>query len=242
MTEIQAVHIPRQRLSQLEPLRTLGGLEIHEDNQAGDIWVRVTASSEAIESALTKLPAATAYRVLGDGQLCRLDRRVPQGFLPEGPWESLPKWMAVELPRASLPGRLSNGVPLRLIRHHQPREANLLLASMVDWLAYGSSAPQVRLDRWRFAVSADREVLIRGLPLPPIPGKRFVEERGIAVPSGWHWSPDIDAEVLARAFSPAEGTLMLWREEGRIEQIAAEDFVRATRSAIRISAEAAGHV
>ncbi len=194
MTEIQAVRIPRQKHAQLEPLRTLGGLEIHDDEPAGEIWVRVTESTDAIQAALKGLPAATAYRVLEDGQLCRLDRRVPQGFIPEGPWENLAKWMDVELPRAALPGRLSHRVPLRLIRHHEPREANLLLATMADWLSYGSTAPQVRLDRWQFAVSADREVLIRGLPLPPIPGQRFVEDYGIAVPSGWHWSPDVDAD------------------------------------------------
>ena len=178
-----------------------------------------------------------------DGQLCRLGSRLPQGFLPQGPWESLLSlWMLVELPPSSLPAQIVNRIPLKLVRNSQHRDANLLLTSMEQWLTYGSTAPQIRLDRWDFAVSLDREVLIRGVPLAPIPGKYFALAGGIAVPCGWHWSPAVDVDVLARTFCLAEGDLILWRDDGRIEQIAEHQFVRATRSAIRLSAEAALNV
>lgn len=235
MTEIQALRFPREKSSQLGPLRTFGGLDIHE--QEGQIWLRVTATSDEIQSALKRLPAATAYRVLDDGQLCRMGSLVPEGFLPDGPWERLPLWMQVELPQSSLPGQIPDRVPLKLVRAAQPRDANLLLTSMEQWLTYGSAAPQVRLDHWHFAVSSDREVLIRGVPLPPIPGKHLALANGIAVPCGWHWSPAVDGDVLARTFALAKGDMILWRDEGRIERIAENQFVRATRSAIRLSAE-----
>lgn len=237
MTEIQAVRLPKDKAAQLGPLRTLGGLEVHETDK--EIWLRVRETSEEIQTALKSLPAATAFRVLDDGQLCQWGNLVPHGFLPAGPWESLSQWMTVKLPSAALAGRLTNRIPLQLVRDSQPRDANLLLTSLNDWLAYGRTAPQVRLDRWQFAVSVENEVLIRGTPLPPIPGQQFIEEHGIAIPCGWHWSPAVDGEVLAQAFALSDCTLLLWRAEGSIERIAREQFVRATRSAIRLSAEAA---
>lgn len=237
MTEIQAVRLSHHKAAQLGPLRTLGGLEVHENGD--EIWLRVRETSEEIQTALKSLPAATAFRVLDDGQLCQWGNLVPHGFLPTGPWESLSRWMAIELPRASLSGRVVNRVPLELVRDSQPRDANLLLTSLEHWHDYGRTAPQVRLACLQFAVSVNNEVLIRGVPLPPIPGKQFVEERGIAIPCGWRWSPAVDVDVLVQAFSHSEHSLLLWREHGEMERITNDQFVRATRSAIRLSAEAA---
>jgi hypothetical protein len=149
--------------------------------------------------------------------------------------------MEVELPETALPGQFADPIPLRLIRDSQPRDANLLLTSMETWLSYGGTAEQVRLDRWQFAVSLNGESLIRGMPLPPIPGQRFVEESGIAVPCGWAWSPAVDGIILARVFSRSGQELVLCRADGRMERIAEDQFVRATRSAIRLSAEALPH-
>lgn len=235
MTPIQAVRIPLASRSQLGPLRTLRGLEVREDGDA--IWLRVTEASDELQIALQSLPAATAYRVLEDGQLCRVGSRVPRGFLPEGPWQSLSRLFHVEQPHTVLPALICKRIPLQLARDAQPRDANILLTSFENWLAYGSTAPQIRLGRWHFAVSTNREVLVRGLPLPPIPGRQFVEEQGIAVPCGWRWSPAVDVDVLARAFSLSDRDMLLWRDDGRTEHIAADDFVRATRSAIRLSLE-----
>ena len=239
MTKTLAVRLPRQKHSQLGPLRILAGLEVHEAGEG--LWLRAIDPSEELKSALNGLPSGTAYHVSEDGQLCRLGSLVPHGYLPGGPWEPLSRWLAVELPRPALPGQISPRIPLELVRDSQFREANVLLTTIEHWLDYGSTAPQVRLDRWRFAVSTEREVLIRGVPLPALPGKHFVEENKIAVPCGWHWSPPIDGDVLAQFLSQPERCFLLWREDGRIERISEDQFVRATRSAIRRSAEAKPH-
>ena len=70
----------------------------------------------------------------------------------------------------ALPARLSDRIPMRLVADGSYREPNLLLTSLSLWTSYGVTAPQVRLDRWHFAVSAKEEVIVRGVPLPPLPG------------------------------------------------------------------------
>jgi hypothetical protein len=234
-----AAQLPRQKRSQLGPLRIRPDLEIHD---AGDeLWLRAIHPSEELKSAFISLPSGTVYQVLDDGQLCRFGSLVPKGKLPSGPWERLSGWLAVELPRSALPGQISERLPLKLVRDNRPREANVLLTTMEPWLDYGSTAPQIRLDRWRFAVSTEGEVVIRGVPLPAIPGRRFVEANKIAVPCGWHWSPPVDGDVLAGVLSLSPEIFVLWREDARHERIFEDQFVRATRSAIRRSAEAKPH-
>jgi hypothetical protein len=233
MTEIYALQLPIADAPQVGSLRTNGALEVCEERDR--IWLRTADPTESLRLKLRGLPGALLFAVSADGQLCRVGSRVPLGHLPSGPWMQLSTWLHVRLPTAALPARLPNHIPVRLVGHPIYREPNLLLTSLATWTSYGVTAPQVRLDRWHFAVSAKEEVIVRGLPLPPLPGSRLVEEQGIAVPSGWHWLPAVDADVLRRMFKLSPNDLLLWTAEGRRERIASDQFVRATRSAIRLS-------
>jgi MoxR-vWA-beta-propeller ternary system domain bpX2 len=234
MTEIYALELPIADASNVGSLRTNAGVEVCEARDR--IWLRTVNPAEALRKKLRGLPGALLFAVSGDGQLCRIGSRVPRGHLPEGPWIELSTWLEVRLPTAALPAELPNRIPLSLVADQVYRESNLLLTSLAEWTAYGVTAPQVRLDRWHFAVSEKGDVIVRGTPLPPLAGTRLVEEHGIAVPSGWHWSPAVDADVLTSLFQLATHDVLLWTPQGRRERIAAEQFVRATRSAIRLSA------
>jgi hypothetical protein len=97
----------------------------------------------------------------------------------------------------------------------------------------------VRLERLTFAASADGRALVRGRPLPPIPGTRYYERAGVAVPCGWGWPSWLTAELVRAALVIAPGTLALFSPAGTWEEIPADQFVRATRSAARLTAESA---
>ena len=101
-----------------------------------------------------------------------------------------------------------------LVRTDREQDASLLLTQFDLWAAYSIEAPQVRLDRWRFAVAADGRVAVHVHPLPPLPGQRWVEQEGIAVPAGWTWAPAVEAELLRQVFGLATAT---WRYGMRTE-------------------------
>ena len=113
-----------------------------------------------------------------------------------------------------------------------------MLAGLDAWSAYGATAPQVRLACWSFAANSTGLVLVRGTPLPPLPGTRFVETDGIAVPLGFAWSPAVPAAVLRRVFKLEKDDALLWTADGVRRRIAAGDWVRATRSAVRLTCDA----
>jgi hypothetical protein len=80
--------------------------------------------------------------------------------------------------------------------------------------------------------------LIHGTPLPPVRGSRFVDHDGLAVPAGFHWSPAVEVTVVKKAFGIADKMVVLWREDGSLEEIADEQLVPVTRSAVRMTWEA----
>ena len=182
----------------LARLRSRHGLEVclQEDT----IWLRGRDSDEELAKKLRSLPGER-FAVLPDGQLVPDGCRVPKGHLPESPWASLSQTVSVEIETPALGAESRDRVAVRLVRGGETREANLLLTTLDTWTTYAETAPLVRLEPLAFAVNGVGDVLVRGVPLPPLPGVRLVEEKGIAVPCGWTWEPAVDADVLRNLFN-----------------------------------------
>ena len=109
---------------------------------------------------------------------------------------------------------------------------NLLAVTLDEWAGYAATAPETRLSKLTFAAS-DEVALIRGLPLPPIPGQTWIEENGIALPSGFRLDPPVSPDVLRNALEVTGGDLVLFYPDGEIDRIALENFVPASRVSVR---------
>ncbi len=242
-----AIRLDRRDAAAAGRLRQVAGVEVCE--LADSVWLRGPQADDELHGQLAAVPGARRFSVLPDGQLLPSGARVPQGWLPQGPWTALVQWMRLESPLALFAGRCDETLSPVLLRSDVIDEASLLLTRFELWVAYAVGAPQVRLDRWRFAVAADGRVAVHVLPeskqvanrscaLPPLPGQRWVEREGIAVPAGWTWSPALEPGLLRQVFGLAEGDIALWHVDGAWEQISAGEFVRATRAAVRATATA----
>ena len=203
----------------------------------GAVWLQGSSLDDALEMRLRSLPGAERFHVDGEGQLVVAGNRIPSGRLPSGNWRPLRQSISVELPGRAFAGVAEERLPLRLVRGGKPAEPALLRVSLQAWRDYAIRAPQVRMQHWTFAVSQSGEALIRGTPLPPLAGVRFVEDAGIVVPAGWTWTPAVEAAVVREAFGLKPGELALWGTDGAWERLSDESFVKATRSAVRLSAE-----
>jgi hypothetical protein len=229
----------RLALSQAEAaarLRLVSGLRVLATPPW--LWLRGEAFDESLDLQLRSTPGVERF-VLGDDDLLTpVGCLVPVDRLPQGTWTLLSQWLTVELPVSRLAGRSEAQVTLGIVRSTEVREPGLLLTTWDEWHAYGITAPQSRLDRWMFAVSDDRRAIVRGAPPPPLPGVSYVELEGIAVPCGWRWDPPVDAATVRQALGLDANSLAVFQVDGSWERIAAADFVRATRSALRATQDA----
>jgi hypothetical protein len=234
-----ALSLPLADAALLGPLRRWPAVEVcRVDNS---IWLRAASLQDEQWEYCRRLPGADRYEVLKDGQLRPAGKLVPRGILPSGPWEPLAAWLRVELPRADTSLAAAPQMALKLVRSSEPRATSWLLTDMDGWRRYVDTAPQTRLARWTFAADALGAVIIRGTPLPPLRGTQYVEANGIGVPAGWTWSPAVDAAVVRAALRLEEGACALWQADGAWQRIVADDWVQATRSAVRLTAEEQHH-
>ena len=225
-----AICLLQDDAASLSSLRQSTGVEVAE---AGDnIWIRGKPADESFDITLSSLPARVRFEWLASNALRRVDQRVPCGRLPDLRWQPLSNWLQVTLPSAALPGNEPKPTALQLVRSTDEREPELLLTSLDDLKRFVMQAAQVRLERLQFAAAANGRVLVRGKPLPPLPGRRFTLHQGVAVPAGFVWQPAVSAEVLARRFGVSGDALILWNEDGTVVRLHGEQFVPASRSAV----------
>ncbi len=239
VTDRWAIVLPMTSAQALAPLRNVGGLEVCavEDR----IWLQGSALNAALRMRLLGLPAQDRYFIGGDEALTPWTNITPQARLPIGPWMKLRDWAGLSLPQRGWPGQRPAAVPLQLVRSGHERLAGALLCDWPVWAAYVATAPQIRLEGLAFVANSSRQAVISGAALPPLPAQSLIDDAGIFVPAGWTWSPNIDAATVRRLFGLSDGEAAIWLASDQWQRIAADDWVAATRSAVRETAREAGY-
>lgn len=228
-----AVRFRAEEAPHAAAMRLLAGVEVLA---VGDeVWLRGSSLDEVTEAELRKAPCAARYFVRGDDRIVAWGERVPSTRLPEGEWRPIADWIRPEPQSPAAAVAPAGRVTPRVVRSSEEREAALLVVAEARWIEYASTAPAARLKPLLFALSADGRVLVRGTMLPPLEGTRYAETEGIAVPCGFAIDPPVDASVLREALGLAPGDIALFDERGGWERVPREAFVKATRSAVRMS-------
>ncbi len=217
----------------LGKLRLINGLSILVDGTK--VWLRGEYLDEDLNRRIRSIPNAERFLIKADQQLVRPDETVPCAQLPDGSWQPLRSWQSVKLPVAGFAAQTDERVTLKLVRSSRPMLANLMQTSWERWHAYAITAPAVRLSRLGFAVSENAVVLIRGTPLPPIPGRLFFEDCGIIIPNGWQFDLNVESTVVRQVLKLNETEMALFSEDGTFERVPDTAFVKATRSAVRMT-------
>jgi hypothetical protein len=231
-----AVQLPRSSA------RAAGALRLRPDVRVVEIgatlWLRGNNLDEALDVELRKLPGARRFTVNPDDTVTEIGRRLPADDLPTDPWLPLFEWLTPQPQPAALSGEVGDRVPLRLERTGAEHAATALLTTAGTFAAYASTAPAVRLRPLRFAAASDGRVVLWGSPLPPLPGRRFTDTDGVAVPCGFAWAPAVEPAMLCQLLQLGPGDLALFHEDASHERIDAASFARATRAAARATGEA----
>lgn len=233
-------HTPPRRLARAWQCE---GVEVACSEDPAALWLRMGEKGGNRDLSLPGLAEATVYQWPQEGrELVPRGKRLPVARLPEGlRWKALRDWLRLRVGTPLLAGRLDAGrpqVPLRLVRSSSPPlDADLWVSSLSALTRYAVTAPEVRLQGLRLAVSGDGRAIIRGGPSLPLPGVGYALEGGLAVPLGWRLSLPLSGEAVGRWLGLAPREVALMHPEGEFERVHASDFVDLTRSAVRLTWE-----
>lgn len=222
-------------ITALAPLRTRVDLVAawHEEQ----IWVKGIA-----DNAFRKLPALHTWRMDAQQRLFAAGALTLDNILPALAWQSLTTFIPVELPPSGLPAITSQQHVVQLAPCTDTQESFAIFTDISVLEAYVITAPQIRLKHLRFATSVHGQVLIAGIPLPPIPGTGFTLHERILMPAGYDFDPPILRSLIAEKLDAGKNHYLLFHINGQYEIIPDISFVPVTRSAVRLTAESLSHV
>jgi len=227
---IQIFHIDKNYQKQIGQIRHLPGCWIAESNET--FWLKIEKPSTGFPLSVEQIPAKARYRLEHD-LLFPLKGSTPVGKLPEMEWQPITSFMTVELPTPALPGSIKKQIQVKLIRTENPKDAPFMLIPWENWKNYALQASNIRLQTLSFAVSAKQDVIVRGNPLPPLPGLLFWQNQQTLLPAGWNFEHSILAEILSINYLKGKEEWLLIRSEQEWERIKKKNFIQASRSAIR---------
>lgn len=230
MTGAWAARIPLAQSDSLGLLRRISSLQAGATEAA--FWIRGPQSEDAV-ARVRMIPHAQLFHLDEDGGLRPWDRLLKSGTLPDIEFRPLREQTQPQVPAAGWPSARVSRISLTLVRSADSRPASILQTSLSAWTDWALSAPRVRLRRWTFAAADNDRALVRGTPIPPLPGQQYWESDGVAIPVGWQCSPNISGAVLTAVVAPEPGGLVLLAADGSAVAIPASAFVAATRSALR---------
>jgi hypothetical protein len=224
----------------LGTVRTVDG--ILASTFEGKIWLRGIPLLEKADKRVRQLPAEKTYLMNEEQLLFPVGGATPEGKLPETNWKSIAEFVSVENPVSAMPGLIkgqseSYRVPFKLNRSELSKEGEALYINLEEWKAFADSTPLHRLQALKFAVSDQGEVLVMGTPLPAIPGKEYWMRDMMLIPGGYDLEyPALSAQISER-LNPLKDAVIVLHEDGNWEKIGWDDFVSASRSAIRLTRE-----
>jgi hypothetical protein len=215
----------------LGTVRCIDGLRAAED---GDhIWLRGISSLDGMDTRLKQLPVKNTFLTNEKKHLFLPGALTPVDVLKELQWLPLVEFIKVEPPVAAFPGKTGEKVSVRLVQSGKERKGNALLTSLKAWKQYAETAAESRLQSVTFAVSGKDEVMVRGCPLPPLPGKEYWEAEDLLIPAGYDFELSMMSAFISKKLNENRNLLIVFDTEGGWQKIEKEYFVAGKRSAIR---------
>lgn len=217
----------------LAGVRLQPGLRVAEEGNI--LWLRGIAWPDGLTTAIWQLPAINVYEMDESSLLFKRNSQVPIAKLPTLSWVALQQFLPVQPPVSAYKGEIGEKLALKLMPSAKQQTGVALLTTLQHLKAFAELAPQVRLNRLKFAVSGSGDVLITGTPLPTIPGREFWLNHNMLLPCGYDFEYSILAALLPRQLNLNKEDIAIFEPNGNWQKIEAGNFVTATRSAIRLT-------
>ena len=232
MTPVWAICIKPDGVDSLGPLRCTRGLQVFMADE--EVWVRGENLETLSSLEVRSLPAVGRYHVVAD-RLLPLGKCLPVGLLPKGPWSSLHEWAEVDMTRPLLPGKAVERLGLSLTRSESTAESNLLITSVEACGVWAEHASALRLARLSVALDLNQQrVLVKGTPLPPLPGARYVVNGSVGLPAGYAFDLSVSCADVVSLLRLTPGQCAFFEPDGSWSVFNDDDLTAATRSTLRL--------
>ena len=219
-------------LPALGPFRSLAGWELAED-EAGGHWLRIPITEEN-EKSFAQLPLLHRWTLRGN-LLYRKAHQLPERAQPQSLWKPLSESLPFQKIPASLPACPPFPLPLTLVSSSVEVPPVALLTESDFALRWGEQSFAPRLEKLRFSVCENSEVIFLGSPLPPVEGTALYQLGRLLIPNGLALPDYLHHRDVEEAFALRDDEQVLLRPDGSGDRLLEEQLLPCTRAHLRAS-------
>jgi hypothetical protein len=209
------------------------------------VWMRGKAESEEalteVDQRLRAIPGAERFQVVDTNLLRPIDSRLPTCAYPDGPWKPAAAMLCVQLPPSGLGSPTPSAVTFRTTRGatvaaNSTLSPSILECNFAEFSQWAITSSEARLGALAFACNESGRTIVRGNPLPPVAGTRWIEYDHVAVRVGHSWQPPVSVQTLNQALETSSNAIHFLEADGRVRVLSHSVFVMAMRSSVRLTA------
>jgi hypothetical protein len=224
--------LPQSALELLADARGLPGISLMF--MEGRCWVHWPVGHEEVTLRVLAVPGVKLF-VRRDKHWYRPGHCLPAFDVPEA-FTGLPLHevlIPASIPTKPVEDCSAKHVRLQLVREDRPYATTALRCPLTALARWADSAMTVQVEGLRGAL-AGTEVVLRGSPLPILPGsKRYWGDR-VLLPLGFRMDPDLPQTALQEAIQLKEGQIAFLDEAG-VEVIPGDLLRPLSRASIRLA-------
>lgn len=227
--------IPASAEDSLATVRYYSNLKVSKDE--GLIWVKDFTAYQLNTVEVKSLPFKQVY-VVRDNMLFAEGNNLPSRKAPVLMWTPIIRAIQITLPVTNsnffgLKGTVIN----RLITSERERPSVALTCSFADLSQYAENGYESRLDKLEWVILDNGNVLIKGIPLLPIPGSTYWLEHNFLIPTGYEFEFDSLNQITDRKINPSAEYWIMWHTDNSFSRIEKAKFRQLSLSSVRGSAK-----
>ncbi len=219
----------------LSDIRLYSNVQVATNNNL--VWVKGIISDQENDTQIKKIPFKNIYTIDKDSNLFNLGSLTPIDKLKVLDWITIDKFINLEFPSSLMAGRVKETHHVKLIKSDKVQTGNAMITDFEIWNNYAQNASEIRLNKLIFAVSKSNQVIIIGQPLPPIQGLEYWLNNDLLIPAGYDFEIPILANLIFEKLNIKNSSYILFDTNNQWQKIFKENFVNASRSAIRLTSQ-----
>ncbi len=196
------------------------------------IWIRGFNQADIESGAVLKIPSINRYYLSGTN-LIPYGKNLPALLEPNLLWSPIQRGLKVKLPKENFNYfGIKQSYKIALTPTDEVKPINAIIVDMKTLENYIYSASNIRLNKLKWTVTENKEALILGTPLLPVPSKDLYQNACFLLPAGWKLKHENMIEVYSQGLGEAMDYYYLISKEDKIVKVRKSDFKQLSKGSL----------
>ncbi len=215
----------------LASIRKWNNLKVAFDKNS--IWINNFESYQIDSIEVKAIPKKNLF-YSKNGKLFLLHSLLPDCKEPNLLWTPIERALPIQITKFNHNYfGLTEKIEIKLVKDTSEKEVQVLYTSLEKLLIYVETAPKIRLEKIKWILINNEDVLLFGKPILPINAAAFWMYGNTVIPVGYKIELEILQEVINKKINPENDSWIIWNKEASYYKVDKSLLKKLSLSSVR---------